>query len=160
MSNLKKIIASQDHLLRTLACCEATVAELYTVYERDFPEMGDFWGGLAKEEQKHAALIDEVRNDLESGFIMRGLDHFGVEQVRTLIDYVRDRITESEQKKVTNTQAIAIALSIESSIIDSRFFEFAKSDGSSFQKAAQQLLHDTKDHIQMVQNAMLALKKL
>jgi hypothetical protein len=45
-------------------------------------------------------------------------------------------------------------------IIDSRFFEFSKPDGSEFQKAAYTLAHETQEHITLVQEARLALEKV
>jgi hypothetical protein len=157
MDTLKKIVEAQDLLLKALAGCEATVAELYGNYATRFPEMGDFWNGLAEEEHKHAALLEEVRDELRQGVIMRGLDHFEPKQVRALVDYVRARVDEVQQGKTTKSQAVAIALSIESSIIDSRFFDFAQSNGSAFQNVAERLSHDTKEHIKMVQRAEIAL---
>jgi hypothetical protein len=160
MSGLNKIMEVQDRILESLATCEAKIGELYAAYESHFPDMGNFWNKLAKEERKHAALIEEVRSDLEDGIIMQGMGHFTVKEVQTLIDYVQDGITELQSSRTTAVQAVSIALSIESSVIDSHFFDFAKSNGSAFQRVAQQLAHETQEHIKMVQEARLELVKI
>ncbi len=158
MSMLTKIQESQDLILGKLFECESKIGSLYAAYGSLYPDQIDFWSHLSQEEQKHAGLLQDVREDLKKGELLRGLDHFSPSDVQKLIDFIQEKITEAEERPPSQKQAISIALSIESSIIDTRFFEFAKSNGSSFQKAAAQLANETQEHIRMVQKARLALK--
>lgn len=157
MSTLHKIIQAQDRIVQHLALCEKTIGELYALYATCHPGMAEFWSTLAAEERIHAATLEGVRSDLQNGTFMHGLDHFTVAQVQNRIDFVRQRMSEAREHPTTEKQAVSIALSIESSIIDSRFFEFAKSDGSAFQQAAHKLVHETSNHIRMVEKARQAL---
>lgn len=159
MSSLEKVRRAQDRILERLALCEKVIGDLYRLYGTCCPEMAEFWGRLEAEENIHAALLDEVRSDLAEGELMRGLGHFNEEQIRKRIDFVRAKIGEAKQSPPSCEQAVGVALSIESSIIDSRFFEFARSNGSRFQQAAVQLLHDTQEHVRMVKEAKLALEQ-
>lgn len=152
MAVLDKIIDSQDRILLTLALCESSIGELYVLYSEYLREMADFWLRIAEEEKRHADILEKVRTDLKQGELMRGLGHFGLDQVQ-------ERIAEARWSPPTSEQAVSIALAIESSIIDSRFFPFASSEGSEFQKAAHNLAHDTQDHISLVGNAKSALMK-
>lgn len=157
MSAIDQVIQSQDRILQKLALCEKTIGELYERYGNCHPDMADFWRNLATEEQTHGDLLEQVRADLKEGELMRGLGHFKEQTIQDRIRFVREKITEAQQEPPSKERAVAIALSIESSIIDSRFFEFAKSNGSEFQKAAHQLIHDTREHVKLVQEAKLAL---
>lgn len=159
MGVLNKLIQAQDEILQCLEECEHTIGALYSVYSEAYPEMAPFWGGLAEEESKHGRLLKSVRCELRNGSLLSGLDHFRKDSVQHLIDYVKARIAEAETAPPKKKQAVAIALSIESSIIDTRFFDFAKSDGTSFKAVANQLKHETKNHIQLVIDAKLALEK-
>lgn len=160
MKPLEKALQAQDRILEALIICESTIGELYETYMKCQPRMVDFWGGLAEEERIHAKLLETVRADLKDGVLMRGLDHFNQEQVQGRIDFVRQNIETALENPPTEQHAVAVALAIESSIIDSKFFEFAKSDGSAFQVAAHKLVHETHDHIKMVQSAKAALEQL
>lgn len=160
MTVMRQIVDVQSQILKSLAVCEGAIGELYNLYEKYHPEMGEFWGKLAAEERIHATMLEEVRASLiNHGVLMHGLDHFKVEQVQFRIDFVRRQIENALEQPPTAEQAVMIALNIESSIIDSRFFEFAKSDGSEFQIAAHKLAHETHDHIKMVQAAKAALEQ-
>lgn len=157
MNNFQKIVAAQDRILQELAACEGLVADLYCLYKERQPNMAELWDKLSREEQKHAQLIEGVRNDLIQGELMHELGQFKLENIQHLCAYIRTRIDEARCSTPSHQDAVDIALSIEASIIDSRFFDFVHSNGSSFQQAASQLAHETKHHIQMIQDVKLAL---
>ena len=160
MNTLKRITEAQDRILVALTTCENRVGDLYAEYGRLQPNMATLWNKLTQEERKHAELLEGVRDDLKKGELLRELNAFNIESVQHLIDYVNERITEARRTAPSEADAVAIALSIESSIIDARFFSFVHSNGSSFQKAARQLEHDTEDHVKMIQDAKIALSKI
>lgn len=157
MNNFQKIVAAQDRILQELAACESLVADLYSLYKERQPNMAELWDKLSREERQHARLIEGVRNDLTQGELMNELGQFNLENIQHLCDYIRTRIDEARSCTPSHQEAVDIALSIEASIIDSRFFDFVHSNGSSFQQAASQLAHETKHHIQMIQDMKLAL---
>ncbi len=159
MNILKRISEAQDRILVALTTCENRVGDLYTEYERLQPNLAELWNKLTKEERKHAELLEGVRDDLKEGELLRELNEFNLESVQHLVDYVNDRIAEARRTPPTEADAVAIALSIESSIIDARFFSFVHSNGSAFQNAASQLAHDTENHVKMIQDAKMALLK-
>lgn len=151
------VILAQDRILKNLATCEKTIGELYELYGKCYPELSTFWNGLAFEEQVHGDILERVRSELTMGKLMRGLDHFSADKVQRRIDFVREKITEAQNQPPDKEQAVAIAYSIESSIIDSHFFDFAKSNGSEFEKAAHQLTHDTQKHMKLVNDVRVKI---
>lgn len=160
MSTLGKIIAVQKELLELLITCESEVAHLYETYSRCIPERSTFWSSLAKEERKHAALLEESRSQLENDEIFSGLGKVNTEAASKMIGYIKERQLEAEEEAPPESYAASVALEIESSIIDSHVFNSIQPKAQDFQKVASRLASDTHDHILLVQEEKLTAERI
>ena len=160
MGTLEKIIAAQKELLELLITCESEIANLYETYSRCIPERSTFWGSLAKEERKHAVLLEKSRSQLENGEIFSGLGKVNTEAASKMIGYIKERQLEAEKEPPQESYAASVALEIESSIIDSRVFDSIQPEAKSFQKVASRLASDTHDHIILVQEEKLTAERI
>lgn len=159
MNTLEKIIEAQKQFLELLITCESEVASLYEVYSQCIPTKSEFWASLAKEERKHAALLEGSRSQLENGEIFSCFGKINTKAASEMIKYIRERKAEAEHEAPQESYAISVSLEIESSIIDSKVFNSANPEVKNFQKVASQLASDTHDHIALVQEEKLAIER-
>ncbi|MCF7817406.1 MAG: hypothetical protein K9M54_05945 [Kiritimatiellales bacterium] len=155
MSTLKLIIETQQRIIDKLVECESVIAELYALYGQHIPDMAGFWGKLAAEERYHAILLEKVRVQLDRGELFRNLGDFNLKSTQNLIDFIRQKIAEAQKKVPLASEAASIALKVESSIIDSRFFDMVVSDSPEFREIVEQVSAETRDHVKRVQDEKL-----
>jgi hypothetical protein len=160
MNTLDKIVEAQKKLLEALITCESEIGNLYGIYSRCFPDKSEFWGNLEKEERKHAELLSESRSQLDHGEIFNGLGQLTPDSTMKLIKYVRERIFEAEHETPLACYAAAVALEIESSIIDSQVFQAIKPSAKALQQVALRLEADTQEHVIQVRAEKMTLDRL
>lgn len=160
MSTLNLIIETQRRIIDKLEECETVVAELYALYGKSIPEMAGFWNKLAAEEHYHALLFQRVRVQLDRGELFRNIGDFKIDTTQKLVDFVRQKIAEAKEKTPVAAGAASVALTIESSIIDSRFFDIVESDSPEFRAVVEQISAETRNHVQRVQAEKLRCDNL
>lgn len=159
MNTLGKIIEAQKQFLELLITSESEIASLYEVYSRCIPSKTEFWSSLAKEERKHAALLEASRSQLEAGEIFRGFGKVNTTDVLRMIEYIRERKLEAEHKAPQADYAVSVALEIESSLIDSKVLDLAHPEAKDFQEVTDRLAADTSGHVILVQEEKLAIER-
>lgn len=151
MNPKEKISKAQAKIIDELAACEDLLAALYTEFGRNLPEMSEFWTNMAREESNHGAMLRTMHKLLEQGHIFFGIGHFNEALLRELNDYVRDEIANVQNRVLNSRYALAVALKIETSLIESRFYELTTSDAPQFRIIAERLCADTRRHQQALQ---------
>lgn len=137
-------------IIEMLAKNEEAVAWLYSAYADRFPGYKDFWSGLAVEEIDHA---DELRKLCEiagrgSLYIKEG--RFNTTAIGNFSSYL-ERESEPDRVKASSlVNALSVALSIEESMIEHKFFDVFEADSAELKHVLLKLANETKRHLEQL----------
>ena len=146
------ISATQRQLIDRLADYEQLIAELYAANGLAFPEMSAFWQSLAREEKKHVSYLKSLHGFLDDGKLFFNLGSFDEQTIEARSAEVCEALAAVNQNGVSGKAALETALSLEKSILESKFYDVAKSDAPEFSVIADHLSKDTRRHIEQVED--------
>ena len=148
----KSISAAQRHFIDLLADMEQQLAVLYATYGEAFPQTSAFWQSLAREETKHSEYLKSLHRFLDAGNLFFNLGAFNEKVIGLHVAAVREALAAAKQHGVAEKAALVTALSFEKSILESKFYDIVKSDGTEFSVIAGHLSKDTQRHVEHVED--------
>lgn len=126
---------------------ELALAALYQTCNDTFPEEGDFWLAIKRQEEKHAdsirqmaALVAENPQDFEIG---RAFNSIAIKNIKTRI---YDFTAEVRNRQVPRNKALIIARDIENSVLEANYRDFVKTGNLRFRAFVESLESDTSAH--------------
>lgn len=143
-----KIITAQRRIIDHLIEWEELVGELYKRYAVRFPEQGPAWRQLAREEQTHAGALGAIRKMLDGGHHLEGVGEFDSEIIEQEVAEVRRALKRASHGELRLDEAVRTARTIESSIIESSFYDAVTCAAPEFEHIAQRLRSDTVRHLE------------
>jgi hypothetical protein len=150
-------MTEHEHALNLLAEHEKAIGYLYQCFADSFPEYAAFWSGCAQEEFRHAAIIRTMQELAAKGTIFL-TGRFNTAAIQTSLTYISDQRNMAHGGEMQARQAFAIALNIEASLLENRYFEMFGATTPAFQKMQRTLLEETAKHRRMVQAALEKVK--
>lgn len=144
---------SQEDLLslELMARNEENVARLYQVYEKKFPAYKKFWGDLAVEEDEHAEIIRGIITHIENKTVFLKEQRFNKEAIRSFLRYLKEEVEKAETRQISLINALSIALHIEKSLIERKYFEIFEGDDINLKHLLRDLRTATQKHIKKVE---------
>ena len=143
-----KIISAQRRIIERLIEWEELVGALYKRYAVRFPEQGPAWRQLAREEQTHAGALGAIRKMLDAGHHLEGVGEFESEIIEQEVGEVRRALKRADHAELKLDEAVSTARLIESSIIESKFYDVVTCSAPEFERIAKRLRDDTVRHIE------------
>lgn len=112
----------QEKILAQLIEQESLLSKLYGLFARQFPEQGEFWTKLSREEERHARLIEKLRDAAQKGTV-----HFDEGKIKTytltaFIGQLYKVVEKAERGEFTLSSAFAYAVDYESALIEKNVF--------------------------------------
>lgn len=153
-----QVIQAQSKIIDRLTLCEEAISELYALYSTLFPGQKEFWAELSHEEQTHANLLQSMHGKLDNGMIFHNIGRFDVAGIESFLITVNKAIADAKEKSVTPLQGIQMGILIESSLLESHFYDIVKADDEVFTAIAGRLSEDTQKHVKTVQNKLIELQ--
>ncbi len=148
MNAKEKTITVQRDIIKRLIELELQISKLYETYAARFPVHSSLWLGLSKEEKKHAAFLKGVeRNTLDQGYLLQNIGGFSTDLVKPTIEQVETEIANAEKLAYKSEDAINYAIKIESSLLDSHFYDKVTSDAPGYKAVANVLVTETRKHL-------------
>lgn len=155
MNTKEKIRESQREILRSLVKWESSIGRLYGVYSEKLPEMAEFWSKMSAQEQDHARMLESLECKLDEGFLFWNIGKFQKDFILDELMIVDTAMTEAQGPDLTAHDAMTVAIKLESSLLDSKFYSVVKSDAPDFTAMAEVLQQATQNHLRSVQNRLL-----
>lgn len=143
----------QPDTIEQLAYHEELVSELYKAYARKFPDYRQFWSELADDEIKHAGWIRALRSKTEKGTRITGNDRFRMVPIPLSLRYVGNQLAHAQKEEMALIKALSIALDIEKSMVEKKFFEVLEGDSSELRDVLAALADQTRKHFEELQKA-------
>jgi len=148
----EKIVAAQRGIVDKLIEWEELISDLYTVYARRFPEQAELFEQMAVEEKEHAAALRGMHDLLDRGFLLENIGEFIGEHIDEDIAQVRRALKRAERPSVRLQDAVANARDIESSVIETQFYEVVSCGAPEFAVIAARLHGGTEGHLEKLRN--------
>jgi rubrerythrin len=146
-------------ILERLASNEESVAKLYEGYANSYPVLNEFWISLATEEMKHASWIRNLGREVEKGAVFINEKRFNVVAVHSMTNYLKKELGRLIEQKIPIVEALSITLSIEQSLIESKFFEVFETDSVNLKHILVKIRDDTTKHREKSKEALETYKK-
>ena len=137
-------------VVEAMAKNEEAVSRLYQAYADKFPAQKAFWSGLAADETTHAAWIRGLQAKMREGSLSINRDRFKIQPVRGFTAYLERETTTAREPGMSPINALSVALYIEESIIEQRFFEVFVADAPELKRILSDLANSTKGHLDKV----------
>lgn len=125
---------------------ERRISELYAAYADKFPEERRFWGDLSAEESGHAAWVRTLYNVLSRSDLIYPESRFNAAALKTSTAYLNSQIERARTGDMTLKQAAGVAIDLEGSMIEKRFFEAVDGDAPELKKMLDYLEAETIAH--------------
>ena len=102
---------------------ELTLAKMYAQFAKSYPNHRQLLSQLAREEVQHAEWMKSLAQHHAKGRL--GLSDFKLnpQVLKTSISHLEKQIEESKQGRLSLRKAVSIALDVEKSMIENKFFK-------------------------------------
>ena len=144
--------------LELLAKNEEEIGELYKLYARMLPHYKDLWLELADEEVIHAKWIRGFAKGIEKGSIFLDKKRFPMAALSTYHEYLQKSVGEASLKGIEPIEAFTMALYIERSLLELKFFEVIDTGSEDFDRVVLRLSEATKGHIKIIEEYWAKVK--
>ena len=101
---------------------------------------------LAAEEAKHALLLRSFALKTATSPLFIDERRFNTAAIQTFTIDIEKELARLNQERVLLIEALSITVSIEQSLIESKFLEVFKTDSAELKVILKKLLDDTIDH--------------
>jgi len=137
-------------IIEMLAKNEEAVSQLYSAYADRFPEYRDFWSDLAVEEIDHANELRKLCGIAGEGSLHIREGRFNTTAIGNFSSYVKRESEPDRVKSSSLINALSVALSIEESMIEHKFFDVFEADSVEIRHVLLKLAADTRSHLEQV----------
>jgi hypothetical protein len=125
---------------------ELSLAQLYLLFSEQQPEHEDLWAPLYHEELEHASWIEYLAVKAAAGTLQFHEDRTKTYTVEALLNYLKELIDLAHTEPIPARRALALAMDLEKSLIESKVFEHFTPDPTE-QATMIQLREKTQDHM-------------
>lgn len=137
-----------DLLLDEFRHIEVSMSEVYSIFQKMFPEDADFWWTLSQEELNHASLISSIKQTfVPLGKYPAFINEVTFEAAFNEEQQLKDLIERLKTEDISREEAFQIAFDFENSAMENHYQQFMSSkDINKIDEIFQKLNHYDKDH--------------
>ena len=135
--------------LNALLRLELKVGELYEACALQWPEDAPFWRAVAEQETMHAHAVERMVL-----LISKNPAHYlpakdiKVAAIETIIAGIERTTDQVQAGRVLKNNVLAIAVDIENSVMEKKFFEIVKTADPVFLQLCHDVMAQTREHKQ------------
>ena len=145
-------------IVEMLANHELALKELYQTYAERVPGCKDLWLRLVQDEQCHSDWLESLVSRLGSANPLGSCGWPRRAAIESSLEYIQVQILRARQAEVTPLAALSIAKDLESALLEKEFFKVADGACPEVREVLGRLIAGTKQHGQMVTEALAAAK--
>ncbi len=134
---------------RTLDLFEAhemAMHDLYALFASKYPDYEDFWQGIAEEEKVHARWVRTIGEKSETGEVSVTADAISISAIEASLKNMKQQVSDFCAQDHPVDRAFALAMRVESSIIERKIFDIVRTDSEPVKKLLQNLVEKTRMH--------------
>ena len=137
---------SQITILDLLILHEEATSRFYQAFASKFPEHKQFCEHLATEETGHANILRVLHSKVNEGKVYFTENRFKETAIKSCLDYLNDRIDEMQHTEKTLTEMLSLALDMEKTVIENKFYEVFESDLAEFKHMLKKIAESEQHH--------------
>ncbi len=142
--------SNSSEVIEAMAKNEGAVSRLYQTYAEKFPSQKAFWSSLAADETSHAGWIRGLQSKMREGPLAVNRDRFKIQPVRGFSAYLERELTSAREPGMSPINALSVALYIEETLMEQRYFEVFAADAPEMKLVLTDLATATKSHLEKV----------
>jgi len=147
----KESLNNSADVLEFVALGEAGVRNFYRACARQWPEEDDFWQGLAAEEDGHHKMVARMLELVKAAPDRYSLSGpFVPHAYRAFIDWVVSMTAGVSNGTLSNSEAVGISQTIESTILESQLQQLVVTSEPEYLRLIGQIVDQTHRHSIMV----------
>ena len=150
---------TQIKTIEMLAKSEETMSKLYTVYAEKFPDMHSFWSALSADELDHSEWIHKLSYKMQEGAVYFSEGRFKIDDIRALLDLTEDALAQSQKQEMSSEDSLALALYIEQTLMERKFFEVFETDSGELRQTLFDLDNAVRQHREKIEKALTEKKQ-
>lgn len=148
-----------DEILTLLSVHERAIGDLYAAFATALPAERRFWDSMTGEEMTHAAIINELINTSQPDSIQIDPKRLRPIAIQNSIDFVRGKTKEVKTNGITAVEALALARTLEHSLIEAQFFTIIQTNDSNLKRKIERLETQTIHHRTLIDRKLTDLKE-
>lgn len=125
---------------------ELLLAKLYGACSEHFPEITEFWKGLVREETGHADTLRDVLSQVDGREVSLNQKRFNIRPLEISMDHVREIIERVTDDDIDLIGILSLALDIEQSTIESKFYEVFAGRSREFNDKMKMVRDESRRH--------------
>ncbi len=134
-------------VLLMLAENEFNIGTLYTQYAKKINDKNVLWDLYAHDEFKHSKWVRSLDELAEKGLIKYNPKRINKNAIKTMANFIRDLNYQASVKCPGTLKALSNAVSIETSLLERKFFEALESDSDKFTEIVSAIHSETEKHL-------------
>lgn len=148
-----------NELIQEIIRHEVSLEKMYKQFAKSHPNHRQFWSQIAREEALHVKWIKSLADHYTNGHIGLSDIKLNHQTLKTSISHLERQIEASKNGRLSLLNAVSIALDIEKSMIENKFFEiFDLGEGKRRQIRAG-LEKETSKHRQKLEKLLSELSQ-
>ena len=148
-----------NEIIQAIQQHELSLARMYEEFARSHPEHRQFWSQLAREESLHAKWIESLGRHFQKGQLGGSGLKLNRQALKTSISHIEKQTEASRKGDLSLLNAVSIALDIEKSMIENKFFEIFDLDDAKFDRIRSGLKQETAKHRQHLEKLFSELNQ-
>jgi len=149
----------QDKIIDLMKKQETLLATLYKTFAKKFPEHKDFWDKLAREEEKHAGWVEQLRVASEKKVVLFNEGRVKTYTLEFFIQGLEERILRAETDGFNARQALVCTIDLERSLIEKEVFLHFAGITDKARSVMDLLAQETKEHQQLAEKLYTKLQE-
>lgn len=139
-------------IAKKLIECELAISKLYSTCVEYFPEQSSFWNGLAQEEIKHGNTIEELLSQVDGKMLKLNKTRFNIRPLEISIEHVESIIDRIELGELDLIKVLSLALDIEQSVIESKYYEIFEGGTREYSDRLKQVRNESRGHAMLIRD--------
>ena len=146
-------------LIQDIIRHELNLEKMYLQFAKSHPNHRQFWSQLASEEAMHAKWIKSLVYHTKNSQIDLSDFKLKHQAIKTSNSYIEKQTEASKNGELSLLNAASIALDVEKSMIEKKFFEIFDLIGAQYKRVRAGLEKETSNHRQKLEKLFSQLNK-
>jgi len=147
-------------IMQAMINLELVLAKFYKSLALKWPEDGEFWEHIRKDEVTHAknlkVLFDFIKKRPEEFSAGRSFNLTAIKSISAHIESTGEKVQAGEIKR---DRIFAVAGDLERSLMESNYPEIVKSTNMEFQNAVSMIHNETVEHEKLIREKVKEMMK-
>lgn len=152
MSTDPQLKPYQEKIITLMLKQETLLGNLYQIFAQKFPEHEKLWHKLAKEEQKHAGWLEQLRVASEKKVVLFNEGRIKTYTLETFVQNLKEKIKRAEEDGFDVRQALVCTIDLERCLIEKNVFSHFEGLTEKASNTMKFLAKETMEHQELAQN--------